>query len=493
MKQQNTTQVLLILGALLPFIQKKLDGLLQDYLTLLGKKMRFKYLRSSEALLSFWQSAYIKAERRFNTLESIWKSDTQKLRESEVHYHNLVTLVDAKSLTPIDRSDSLQDAEPIAFKRAEQNTYEPLKEGAISEEHLTPDTDSLKAKSPKLVAELMTIINQLSFRYFSKVEREMLAFRVFPDRLPEPTNEHKKSMPKRMNVLGFLTIKWSVALFLTYIFALSGELLVFLNISENVLNFTPLKSWFFSLAIAGISYLVALYFFRYVLTFLRSKNHIPALLKVFVSLVIVYVLASGFLSFQMQQKRQVETEYLAAIQGLNNLQLQQFSAPVDTSIQQEIDLQQQRVQTLEQTIGNPSTDETVVSGVLYVLMSCMSIFSSALILAVLLCVGRVNALKRTIKRAKKSLTETEAEYTWRISQFKKARELMGMYIFELSRLQSIETLLVAPPSEEELIESSNDTPPQSPVTKQKLEQEDAPEKIEVKEPEILSTEAYSEL
>ena len=70
---------------------------------------------------------------------------------------------------------------------------------------------------------------------------------------------------------------------------------------------------------------------------------------------------------------------------------------------------------------------------------------------------------------------------------------MGIYIFEISRLQSIKTLLVAPPSAEELVPSFKQNPPQSPTTKLRQEQVKSVEKVEVNEPEILSTEAYSEL
>lgn len=494
MENRNPSQIPKTLEVFRPFVHKKLDGLIKDFQLLFRKRLKAKLLKNHFFLLAFWQSLYIKSQKRVSDLKFLWKQNWRKYIENKNHYLNLITLVDAKTLTPIDGGDQVKEMEPPVFEEEKEHHYKPLKEGEVPQGHLDPSTDRLKGVSPKVIAALFGVINRLAHDYFSKTEKEMLHFREFPESLPKVISKGKnRPNPKRQNVMAFTGLKWEIILYIAYLSALASEMIVFLNLGMYTLNLEKWKAWLFSLVIVGVSYLLGLYFFRYVLMFLRSKGYVPKLYKLFLALVVIYVLASGFLSFSAGQDRRVQARYLTEVQALGDLQLLQFSDPLNPDLQTEVAKQQLVVDNLSQNLNSPSRVKTIVSAVLFVLMGFMSLFTSGMLLAVTLCVGKVNFLKRKMKRAEKALTSVEAEYEWRISLFKKARELMAIYIFELGRLQAIESLLVSPPLPQELVPNfpkSPKTPDSGTTTKKSASVAD----IEVHQPEeVLSETEYNEL
>lgn len=487
-KHLNTTQILKILKIFQSFEQKKLDALTKDFQRLFGKRLKKKLLKNYFFLLSFWQSLYIKNQKRLSDLKFLWKQNWRKYIENKNHFLNLVTLVEANTLSPIDADDQIADIEPPVFEEETGHNYSPLKAGEVPEQYLDPPTNKLKTVPAKVIGALHGIINRLSNEYFAKTEKEMLNFRQFPEELPKVISKGKdRPNPKRFNVLAFIGLKWEIVLYLAYACAVSAELMVFYNTGVFTLHLQPWKAWMFSVLITGISYLLGLYFFRFVLNFLRSKGYIPTLYKLFLGLMVIYVLASGFLSFNAQQEQRQENQLVIETQTLNNLQLQYFANPTDTALEAEITKQQQRVDDLSKKVSTPSQIKTTVSAIFFMLMGFMSLATSGFLLAVILCVGKASFLKRSMKRAEKALISVEAEYEWRISLFKKARELMAIYIFQLGRFQAIESLLVTPPSFAEL------TPAKSPAPNEPHQEKPEPDlsDMTVNEPaEILSEETY---
>ncbi len=492
MKQNYFTQILKILEVFKGFSHKKLEGITKDFQFLFKTRSKFKLGKNYFFLLTFWQSHYTKAERRLSDLTLLWKKHWRSYIENKNQYLNLTTLIDAKTLTPIDPADQVKDMKPPVFD--EQNhKHQVLKEGVISEQNLAPSLSGLKGKPTQLTASLLGMINKLAHNYFSKAEKEMLSFRVFPEKLPEVVSDTKdRPEPKRQNVLGYMGLKWEISLYVAYFCAVTSEQIVFVNIGQNVLYLSSWKSWAFSIVITAVSYLLALHFFRYILNFLRSKDYVPKLYKLFLSLVVAYILAAGWLSFQSAQNRQLQSRYLVEMQTLNNLQMRQFTDVTDTSLANEIAKQQLRVDSLGSELDTPSETTTIISAILFILMGCMSLLTAGILLAVLLCVSKVNSLKRATRKSDKAIISVEAEYDWRISQFRKSRELMASYILELGRLQAIESLMVSTPTLQELIPTKEKSPNTPPPTSSKTAE--TAKEIEVNDAQdILSEENYSEL
>ena len=268
-------------------------------------------------------------------------------------------------------------------------------------------------------------------------------------------------MPKRQNVLSAMSVFWAIVLLIAYLASVGSEYIVFLNLGVTVLGLEQWKAIIFSFVVVSISYLLGLYFFDPLQNFLRSKNFVPKVYRLFLIAVLVYILSAGYLNYSAYDRRINEQKYLTEIQVLGTLQNQAFTDPSNISLQNDIAKQQIRVNELGAKTTEQSPTAKVVTAILYVLMGFLSLLVSGMLLGIKLTVSKVRKLKRKVTKATKALVSISAEYEHKVSVLKKLRELMSIYAYELGKFQAIESLLITPPSIAELDgKTPSNTPPQ---------------------------------
>ncbi|QMU66000.1 MAG: hypothetical protein GKR88_18090 [Flavobacteriaceae bacterium] len=239
---------------------------------------------------------------------------------------------------------------------------------------------------------------------------------------------------------------------IAYISALAAEITVFQNIAENLLGLAELKSWLFALTILGVSFLLGIYFYAPIKLFLQSdRRFIPIVFKVYLVAIALYVLATGFLNFEQYQYHKLENRYQLEIENLGNLQMTAFTNPEDGDLQNELQTQEQKVKQIENTLSTPSELENFLARLLYILAGFIALLTSALLLSVKLTVAKVLKYKHKYERCAHQIVAVKTDYQHYLSVQRKAREILGDYLFQLGRYQALECLQVMSPTAEELI------------------------------------------
>jgi len=317
----------------LSFSEKKLDAYAKDFRLTTGKRPKSKFLKDPFRLLKFWMSLYMHYQKRLSDLQHLNKDYWHKLIASKNNYFSMITLIDPKTFQPVDTSD--QAIKPILspeFPDETPHPYNPLKEGSVSLVTLTPPVDNLRGITVKRLARLLNSINTLAYTHFSRILKEMLSFRVFPEALVKPEQTTDRPQPKRQNVLSAMSLFWVIVLLIAYCASVGSEAIVFLNLSQNIMGLEQWKAVIFSLVVIAISYLLGLYFFDPMQKFLKSIGYVPKVYKLFLIAVLIYILSAGYLNFSAYQRRIIENQYLTEIQVLNTLQNQAGVAILDWTI-----------------------------------------------------------------------------------------------------------------------------------------------------------------
>lgn len=453
--KDSQEKILAVIGLVLNFSREILTSMSLDFDQLFGKKdfwffRRFRK-RNHFKLLSNAHSLYLKNQAKLSFLHNRWKYLLKIKVESENEYNKLITKIDKSTGEPIAKEDRNQNIKIPTFEDDKPHLYENLKEGYITPFNLSPSLFGLGVSS-KIIAGLSNQINKLSYEHLGKILRETKQFRKFPEVVSDQSNYQQSQGITEKNILAAITATWVFIILIAYASALAAEITVFQNIAENLLGLAELKSWLFALTILGVSFLLGIYFYAPIKLFLQSdRSFIPAIFKVYIVAIVLYVIATGFLNFEQYQYRKLENRYQIEISNLSNLQSAFFMNPEDSSIQNDLQLQEQKVKQIESTLSTPSELENFLARLLYILAGFIALATSALILAVKLIVSKVLKYKYKYERCTRQIVSVKTDYQHYLSVHKKARELLGNYLILLGRYQALECLQVMSPTANELI------------------------------------------
>lgn len=433
----------------------------------------------------------MKNQAKLNFLHNRWKYLLKAKIEAENAYYKLITLIDKKTREPVAPEDKNQDLKVPSFEDDKPHVYEHLAEGYITPLNLRPSLFGLGVSS-KIIAGLSNQINKLSYEHFAKILRETKQFRKFPETVSDQSNYPQSQGVKEKNILSAITTTWVVIILIAYISAVTAEIIMFQSIAKLLLGLGEVKSWLFAMTLLGVSFLLGLHFYNRIKLFLQTKGYTPAVLKVYIIGIALYVIATGFLNFEQYQYRKLENRYQIEISNLSNLQSNAFMNPEDSSIQNDLLVQERKVKQIENTLSTPSELENFLARLLYILAGFIALLTSALLLSVKLTVSKVLKYKRKYEKCARQIVSVKTDYQHHLSLHKKARELLGDYLFQLGRYQALESLKVMSPTANELINPDGTDPfENTDAVIRDIEDEVKAETLEVEDFEEITPETES--
>ncbi|MGH1387876.1 hypothetical protein [Kordia sp.] len=453
------TAVLAVLSIYLKLTITECKNVAFDFYKTAGRRVKISFFKQAEDLLKSWQSLYMKQQEYVERLIWNYKHVHINFSESRDKYCDFITQIDKQGI-PIHKQDREPQLVPFPeFSELPKTNFIPLKQRALSRVALSPEIHEIPGTSPKLIAKISGIANQLG-QISTQDLREQLSFKKFAEKLPQITNQKIREIPVLQNVLAALSngVGMLLILILIYLCALISEVIVFLNLGTTVLGLQFWKAIFFSLVLVGASYLLGLLFYNSIVKFARSVKYMPWIYWLFLACVLFYVTSAGYLNYEQYNNTKRQEKYTIANEDLNNLYTIQFTNPNDPNIKADIDQKEAEVSRLKAQLQTDKPTTNIIGRMLYICISLVSLLVSSMLLAFKIIVGRVYWLNRQQKRALKSITSFPSMYEHELNKLQKMQELMSLYCHFLGKKTALLSLQAAPPQVDELLPTASQSP-----------------------------------
>lgn len=485
-----------VLQTQLAFAGKTAMAIAHDLLNLLGFRKLLSLAETPEKLLRRLQSAYMQKEQRATELRWLYKENQQHWAENRNGFCDAITLIDPKTQTPIHKDDQAPKLIPLPeFKEAPASQLIELRQGAVSNDVIDKEVNQIPEGSPKVIGKIIGTVNRLGVVH-TKALTDQFRFTAF-NKLPEVSNLKQRSLPIRQNVIASLMGNYGHAIVFLYLLGLLGESVVFVTLGTTVMGLDLIKAILFAGILVGVSYILALLVHDALKSFLRSRAWVPWVYWVFLSVTLIVVLSAGFLNYTGLQEKRQQANYITELQNLESLQMAAFVSPNDTSINDELTFQQERINSLDEGMTGENSMKNIASLMLFMTLGLMSLLTSSMLLAFKVILARVRKLNSMQIKAQKAITSIESEYNHLLSVLIKGRELITVYCFELGRYMALKTLLGYPPALADLSTSSRTAVSTSQKSTSKTSKSKKPtgssEPKAAGVTELLNTENYEQL